>query len=215
MQLGAPRIRSRSRSRRGAALIAALQGDADPHVQQAVSLLRGWNYHIAADSPAALIFDAFFTHWCKTVCRERLPAEQAAFASANCVGIAARLLAKDEFGWFERDRLQALRETFCAALDELTTKLGSDLAAWTWGRLHVLNQPHFLSKRGELGQLLDLTGTPCGGDNVTVNSGTADANFMAAMGAGFRMVADLADPNAGLWETEVAGVSGHPGSPHW
>ena len=25
-------------------LIAALQGDADPRVQQAVSLLRGWNY---------------------------------------------------------------------------------------------------------------------------------------------------------------------------
>ena len=29
------------------------------------------------------------------------------------------------------------------------------------------------------------------------------------------MVADLADPDAGLWMTEVAGVSGHPGSPHY
>jgi penicillin amidase len=87
--------------------------------------------------------------------------------------------------------------------------------AWTWGRMHVLCQPHFLSKRGELGQLLDLTGKPCGGDNVTVCSGTADANWMSALGAGYRMVADLADTDAGLWQTEVAGVSGHPGSPHY
>jgi penicillin G amidase len=196
-------------------LIAALQGDADPYVQQAVSLLRGWNYHIAADSPSALIFNVFFTQWCKTVCRERLPADQTALASAIAVGIGSRLLARDEVGWFQRDRLEAIRETFRASLDELTTKLGNDLATWTWGRLHTLAQPHFLSKRGELGQLLDLNGKPCGGDNVTVCSGSADANCAAALGAGYRMVADMADGDAGLWATEVAGTSGHPGSQHY
>jgi penicillin amidase len=196
-------------------LLAALQGDADPRVQQAASILRGWNYHIAVDSPAATIFDVFFTHWCKTVCRERLPVDQAAFAAAACVGIAARLLARDEYGWFQRDRVSAILTAFRATLDELTTKLGDDMLTWTWGRVHVLNQPHFLSKRGDLGQLLDLNGKPCGGDNVTVNSGTADANWTSALGAGYRMVADLADADAGLWQTEVAGVSGHPGSPHY
>ncbi len=196
-------------------LISVLQSDADPGVQQAVSLLRGWNYHIAADSPAAFLFNAFFANWCKTVCRERLPADQAAFASAIAVGISARLLVRDEAEWFQHDRLQAIRETFRATLDELTPKLGSDLATWNWGRLHVLAQPHFLSKRGDLGSLLDLNGKPCGGDNVTVCSGTADANWAAALGAGYRMVTEMADPDAGLWATEVAGTSGHPGSPHY
>jgi penicillin amidase len=196
-------------------LIASLEKDGDARVQQAVSLLRAWNYHIAVDSPAALIFNAFFTNWCKTVCRERLPAEQAAFASAIPVGLSARLLVRDESGWFQRDRLQAIRETFRATLDDLTTKLSADMAAWAWGRVHVLAQPHFLSKRGELGTLLDLNGKPCGGDNVTVCSGTADANFAAALGAGYRMVAELADPECGLWATEVASASGHPGSPHY
>ena len=125
------------------------------------------------------------------------------------------MLTRDDAGWFQRDRVQAIRETFRASLDELTTKLGNDPATWTWGRMHVLNQPHFLSKRGELGQLLDLNGKPCGGDNVTVCSGSADASYTSALGAGFRMVADLADPDAGVWQTEVAGVSGHPGSPHY
>ena len=196
-------------------LIAALEGDADARVQQAISLLRGWNYHIATDSAAATIFNVFFTNWAKTVCRERLPADEAAFVASIAYGISARLLAKDEAGWFQRDRVQAIRETFRATLDELAGKLGSDLTAWTWGRLHVLAQPHFLSKRGDLGPLLDLTGKPCGGDNVTVCSGTADASYMSALGAGYRMVADLADPNAGLWATEVASTSGHPGSPHY
>jgi penicillin amidase len=196
-------------------LIAALEGDADARVQQAVSLLRGWNYRIAVDSAAATIFNAFFTRWCKTVCRERLPAEQADFAASICVGIGSRLLARDDAGWFQRDRVQAIRETFRATLDELTTKLGQDLATWTWGRVHVLAQPHYLWKRGDLGKLLDLTGKPCGGDNVTVNSGSADANYASALGAGYRMVADMADGRAGLWAIEVAGVSGHVGSAHY
>jgi penicillin amidase len=198
-----------------APLIAALQGDADLRIGQAVSLLRGWNYNIAADSAAALIFNVFFTHWCKTVCLERLQADQAAFASTIAVGISSRLLARDEVGWFKRDRLEAIRETFHAALDELTIKLGDDMSDWSWGRLHLLAQPHFLSKRGNLGELLDLPGKPCGGDNVTVCSGTADANYAAALGAGYRMVAEMADPAACLWATEVAGTSGHPGSPHY
>lgn len=196
-------------------LISALEKDTDPRVQQAVSHLRGWNYHVAADSSAAFIFNAFFTNWVKVVCRERLPADQAAFASAIPVGLASRLLIRDEAGWFQRDRLQAIRETFRATLDELTCKLGSDLATWNWGRAHVLAQPHFLSKRGDLGSLLDLNGKSCGGDNVTVCSGTADGNYAAALGAGYRMVAELSDLDAGLWAIEVAGVSGHPGSPHY
>jgi penicillin amidase len=196
-------------------LITALEGDADPRIQQAVSLLRGWNYYIRTDSAAATLFNVFFAFWCKTVCRERFPAETAAFLSANCVGIASRLLGRDSVGWFQRDRSEAIRETFRATLDELTTKFGTDMTSWTWGRLHMLAQPHYLSKRGDLGSLFDLNGKPCGGDNQTVNSGTMDAAFASALGAGYRMIAEMADPDAGLWATEVASASGHPGSPHY
>ena len=40
------------------------------------------------------------------ICRERLPADQANFAAAVCVGIAARMLARDEVGWFQRDPIE-------------------------------------------------------------------------------------------------------------
>jgi acyl-homoserine lactone acylase PvdQ len=78
-----------------------------------------------------------------------------------------------------------------------------------------LVQKHFLSGRGELGQLLDRSGPPVRGDGTTVNCSTPDPNHAAALGAGYRMVADLEDSALGFWAVEVAGTSGHPGSAHY
>ena len=184
-------------------------------MQQAVSLLRGWNYHIAADSPAALIFNVFFTTGARP-CAANASAPIKPRSRPASPSASVRACSRDdEVGWFQRDRLQAIRDTFRASLDELTTKLGNDMAGWTWGRLHTLRSPTFCRSAATSAQLLDLNGKPCGGDNVTVCSGTADGNYASALGAGYRMVAEMADPNAGLWAIEVAGASGHPGSPHY
>jgi penicillin amidase len=102
-----------------------------------------------------------------------------------------------------------------AALDELAARLGPDVGGWTWGRLHILVQRHFLSGRGDLGQLLDRSGAPAPGDSTTACNTTPDPNHAAHMGASYRMVADLADPERGLWTVSIPGVSGHPGSPHY
>src|SRR5207253_2824762 len=93
--------------------------------------------------------------------------------------------------------------------------LGPDLASWQWGRLHILLQKHFLSARGDLGQLLDRGGLHLSGDGNTVNSSTPDPSYAAWLGATYRMVADFADPQEGLWWVEVGSVSGHPGSTHY
>ena len=81
--------------------------------------------------------------------------------------------------------------------------------------MHELLQRHFLSGRGDLGQLLDRSGLPVGGDGSTVCANQADENHRAYLGAGYRMVVDLADPSCGLWGVEVGSNSGHPGSPHY
>jgi penicillin amidase len=198
------------------ALVRELAKDADPRVRQAALKLSDWNYHSDVNFVPVLLFNAFFPHWCKTVARERLPAEQAGFVAALAGGIASRLLHGDPHGWFTKtSRAQAIRSAFVAMLDDLTQRLGPDMKAWTWGRLHVLQQKHLLSVRGDLGSLLDLSGLPVCGDGTTVCSATPDANFQAYLGAGYRMVADLTDPRAGLWSVEVASVSGQPGSPHY
>lgn len=197
-------------------LVALLADNPDPAVRRATEFLKEWGFRVAPDSAAAALFNVFFSLWCRAVVTERFPAELVEFVAANVGGLAARLLAADRARWFtKQERIAAARRTFRATLDELEARLGPDIASWTWGRLHTLVQKHMLSGRGELGQLLDRSGLPVGGDGTTVNNGMTDATHAAYMGAGYRMVADLADPDCGLWMVEVSSVSGHPGSPHY
>ena len=113
------------------------------------------------------------------------------------------------------NREEVIRAALRTALADLTARFGPDPAGWAWGKLHTLTQKHVLSDRGDLGSLLDRSGYPMPGDNSTVFNATSDpATHAAISGAGYRMVADLFDP-ATLWAIEVAGASGHPGSPHY
>ncbi|MBI1913680.1 MAG: penicillin acylase family protein [Planctomycetes bacterium] len=197
-------------------LVELLAGDSDPRVARAVDLLRAWDYRMTTDSVAASLFTVFFPRWCRAVTGERLPPDVAEFAAVNAGGLATALLAGDEAGWYERsDRREAVRSTFRAVLDELAQKLGPDLGGWAWGRLHTLVQKHFLSGRGDLGQLLNCNGPSTSGDTTTVCSTTSGPDHTAQMGASYRMVADLADPHRGLWAVSIPGASGHPGSPHY
>ncbi len=198
------------------AMLKVVGADADARVRQAVEALRKWDCVVRSDSAAAAIFNVFFTRWCLAVTSERFPKESAGFVAANVGGLALHLLQGDDLGWFQRQpREQAIRASFAATLDELTTKLGNDVAAWQWGKLHILLQRHFLSSRGDLGKLLDRSGLALGGDGNTVNSSTPDPSYAAWLGATYRMISDFADPQLGMWSVEVAGVSGHPGSPHY
>jgi penicillin amidase len=197
-------------------LLATLEGSTDPRVGQAIELLRRWDLRVAKDSVGAALFNVFFAHWCRAVVAIRLPADEVTLVATLASPLAARLLTADAAGWFaQQDRHAAIRTAFAAALAELTAKLGPNMDGWTWGRLHTLNQRHFLSARGELGQLLDRSGLEIPGEANTVNSATPDPDHRCSMGAGFRMVADLADPGRGIWAVEIAGASGHPGSPHY
>jgi penicillin amidase len=198
------------------ALVRLLADDDQPAVRDAVACLAAWDFRLETDRIAGAIFNVFFVHWCRIVMAEHLPAGLAEFTAANAGGLATSLLTADEPGWFtRRDRRSAARAALAGALDELATRLGPDRTQWAWGRLHTLVQPHFLSSRGDLGKLLDRSGVPVRGDVTTVCSTTPDANYAAALGASYRMVADLTDPAQGLWAVDVAGVSGHPGSPHY
>ncbi len=189
----------------------------DPEFASAASLLHEWNHETTVDSAAASVSHLFHFHWIRTVVRERLPADQVELIVPFASGLAARLLRGDPSGWFRtNERDDAIRCTLRAALAELTARFGPDWSGWTWGRLHTLTQKHVLSGRGDLGVLLDRSGIPMAGDGWTLFNATSDPTTHAAIsGAGYRMIADLSDPDGRLWAIEVAGASGHPGSPHY
>lgn len=183
---------------------------------EAVEALRAWDFHARSDSTAAAVFNVFIAQWSRSVTAARLPADAVELVSAHASPLAVSLLESDPAGWLAgRDRSQMIRDAFAATLAEIAGRLGDDMSNWHWGRLHFLSQKHVLSGRGDLASLLDRSGLPLGGDGHTINSSSPDANHAAWLGAGYRMLADLADLRAGLWSVEVGSQSGHPGSEHY
>jgi penicillin amidase len=197
-------------------LLAMLKGETDARTVRAAALLADWDFHVRTESVAAAIFNVFFQHWCCAVAAERFDPTAVELAAANAGGLALDLLTADPHGWFHRrERGQAIRDAFRAALDELTRRLGPEIGGWQWGRLHKLVEKHFLSSRGDLAQLLDRGGQPIIGDGHTVCGNAADADFAAYLGPGYRLLVDLSDPACGLSAMEIASTSGHPGSSHY
>lgn len=224
---GVPELREKEQpSSRGKRLVS--ESDTTWRLRHAVEYLAVWDCRMEPDRVAASIFNAFFAQWSRRIAEERFSGETATLVEGAIGGLACELLSKDTSGWFQGTtagavgaegsvdaRQKAIVESFTAALDFLEKKFGPDMLNWSWGRLHTLRQPHFLSGRGELGLLLDRMGTPVRGDYLTVcNTGQA-VDFSAPTGAGYRLIVDLADPHAGLWAIDAGSESGHPGSPHY
>jgi penicillin amidase len=197
-------------------LLRELADDPDERVQAARSVLSAWDCRMEIDRVGATLFNVFFVRWCRAVVDERLPDDAAELAAPAVGGLATMLLAGDEVGWFHRrPRRDVLHATFRLSLDELTARFGPDMTSWQWGRMHRIVQRHFLSGIGDLGQLLDRGGRPVKGDGFTVCNTGFDADGLATVGAGYRMVADLTDPQATLYAIDAGAESGHAGSPHY
>ncbi len=197
-------------------LVKALAADPSPRAAEAVGYLERWDGRMEVDRVGAALFEVFFPRFCRAVADERFPPDQAELVAGAIAGLATELLSEDRLGWFvRRSREAALLGAFEAMLAELEQRLGADMATWTWGRLHQIRLVHVLSGRGELGELLDRGGLPVKGNGVTVCNTGYDPNYLAPMGANYRLIAELASDPPGLWAVDAQGQSGHPGSPHY
>jgi penicillin G amidase len=197
-------------------LIARLEGNPTPRIQEAVRYLRDWDGQVEVDRIGATLFDVFFVRWVRRVVRERFEGDVAGLLAGGGNGLAASLLRDDPLGWFHKsDRLTAIQETMSEALEYLTKRLGPDRSRWQWGRLHLLLLRHVLSGRGDLARLLDQGGEPVKGDAGTVCDTGLGSQFEARVGPGYRLIANLGSEPPTLLAINGESQSGHPGSPHY
>ncbi|HXA65952.1 MAG TPA: penicillin acylase family protein [Bryobacteraceae bacterium] len=102
----------------------------------------------------------------------------------------------------------ALQKSLDAALLQIEQQLGTDPAAWQWGKLHQLTLVHPLGKREfRLGPI------PRPGDANTVNA-TSGADLQQTNGASWREILDVGDWDRSVM-TNVPGESGDPSSKHY
>ncbi|MBM80000.1 MAG: hypothetical protein CMJ78_05335 [Planctomycetaceae bacterium] len=195
-------------------LIKHMQLSGNERLQEAAELLKQWDGRTEPESAGPTIFNVFFTHWAAVVAEERFEGATAEFLTKATEGIASRLIADDPAGWFANDdRQEKLIHTMTNTINYLSDRFGSDMRQWTWSQLHKMPLKHVISGRGELSQLLDHGGTAVSGDYGTVCNTGSGVDWIAASGAGFRMIADLSTD--ALSTIDGQSQSGNPGCDHY
>jgi len=192
--------------------------------RDAQAAVRAWDGALAADSPAAAIYESWLVRMCERVFKDKLgPQLYRDYAGGARITFALYLLiARPSDAWFGEIGDPAVRGRDAIAgraLDDaardLAARFGSDPAGWRWGDLHTITFAHPLAI-GPLALLLNIGPLKRAGDEYSVNKQAYSINapFAVSSHPSERLLADLADLDASLSVTPE-GQSGQPGSRYW
>jgi penicillin G amidase len=201
----------------------------DKFTQEAVDLLKGWDYTQPADSAAAAYFNTVWVTILDLTFSDELPDGFKPDGGDRWFAVIQSLLDDQTDQWWDdrgtsdvlESRDEVLRRALVTARLQLTSALGKDPTSWRWGRLHRLT----------------LEQTPLGGDSVNglvrtlVNRGpyeapggssivdafswdAASGDFQVTAAPSMRMIVDLSNFDASRWVNQT-GQSGHPGDDHY
>jgi penicillin amidase len=200
-------------ARRGVALLKSLVA-ADPETARALDVLRGWDGHEGTDSVAAAIYET----WAVKHLGPAVAAVAAPEAARPLIGAGS---PDPLFTWLEAQpaarRDPPMLAALTAAVRELRTRLGPDMATWTWGRLHHAQFTPAVAVLADPQLAAQMTVGPLQvpGSASTPRAATWRASdFRQTAGASVRLVLDV-----GAWDNSMAintpGQSADPMSPHY
>jgi penicillin amidase len=193
----------------------------------ALDALRGWNHDAAAESTGALIFYATYREAIVRALDDKLsdPVMHLFLVqrySTNAVDLwfeADDHVVWDEIGTPEREgRADVVGEAFQNAVASFRDSLGGDLAAWSWGDVHVHRPKHLFGGQSVL-DFMNLRPVGLGGGLDSVwkahfNLGNDGDPFCVVAGPAYRFAADLADLDDAQFGIDT-GESGWALSPHY
>jgi penicillin G amidase len=201
----------------------------DAFTQEAIDLLKTWDYSQPSDSPAAAYFNAVWGTLLDLTFDDEMPAGTRPDGGARWAEVVRTLLHDPQNPWWDDRRTpnvvetrdEILRQALVQARLNLTRELGKDPSTWQWGRLHRLSlveQPlgavgltsvlHPLFNRGPI----DMPGGPgiVDANGYDASTGTFAVNWAPSM----RMVVDLSAFDRSTWVNQT-GESGHPGEANY
>ncbi len=205
----------------------------DQAAERAARLLAAWDGTVAADSPAAAVFQVWYRRHLRHGLRrlalaqilppEQVPAALAAVLPEDDLVGDPRIdldLIENPGGRLGANPAAVLAGLFeaslSAAMADLTDLLGPAEQDWAWGRLHRarLAHPALPAMSAAARERAAIEPLPRGGSADTVGAATYLPDFTQASGATFRLVVDV-----GGWDNSVVmnspGQSGDPASPHY
>ena len=188
----------------------------------ALGLLSEWDGLVAADSPAAAVYELFVAELAAALARERAPASWpwaigAGFGEVVArTGLGARTVSHVVGRLRAGDHGAHVASALEAAIETLRSQFGADAPGWAWGRVRPHHLRHPLGRAAPFDRL-GVGPVAIGGDaNTVAQAGVRPTDPLAnpAAIANHRMVVDLADPDASRFVV-AGGQSGNPLSPHY
>jgi penicillin amidase len=203
----------------------------DPNARDALALLREWDGHVSADSPAAAVYELFVAEMVVRVARAKAPNGWRFAVGEGGLGpdgynlfvdrrVAhlVRLVREQPAGWFARPWPDEMADVLAGVVRHLRRAVGPGPAYWAWGHVRRLRPEHLLFKDSRLlGGAFNLGVVPIGGDANTVHQAACRPAHPTAFAhniPSLRAVFDLANL-AGSTFVLPGGQSGNPCSPHY
>lgn len=209
--------------------VLAVPAESDD-VRRALDMLKAWDGTVAADVPAATLFEFLVAEMVQRIVKTRAPRATAwalgkgftslvphSLFAVRRVGQLVRFVREQPGGWFERSWPEELADALATAMRRLREQYGEDVGRWAWGQVRPLTLHHAVGERAPFDRIFNLGPFPWGGDANTVGQAgfgpddpTANPFFIASL----RYVVDV-----GNWEENrlalPGGQSGNPVSPHY
>jgi penicillin amidase len=202
---------------------------ADDRQKQALALLAEWDFRLAPDSAAAAVYQVWCVRLAEAILLPRLGDELyrhfysgRQWSNEFQTTVLPKLLRYPTAAWFGADGRDArddlLGRALADALEELSGRLGEDMAGWSWGGIHRIRFASRLATAvPSLAELFTGGEAPWGGDEQTVNQGMFEpgvGTYDTGVVASWRQIIDLADLDRSVG-THTVGQSGNPASPHF
>jgi penicillin G amidase len=203
---------------------------ADARGQQALDLLRRWDFRATGDSAAAAIFEAWYIR-----IAQRLFADELAGSNGvdlwpdygrviNMVGMATEAALAENQPWCDDVKsptVETCADTLAAALSDGLADMSAaqgtdDIATWRWDTVHRAQFPHQPLGSTPAGPIFNRS-IPNGGDRFTVNVASSYRNwndYDQLHAAQYRQIIDFADLRNSRWIV-APGQGGDPNKPHY
>ncbi len=218
-----------------------LQINADTPLKRAAhDILRTWNYVLEPDSIGASIYTTFLRKLESIALGAMIGDDETLLSSYRGVGFSIlstlngyasrskplliRLLQEQDDQWFAASAISngprswsvALARAFDATIDELSTKLGSNILHWQYSAIHKMSYNHPLGMIKPLDAIFNRGPFPFGGDADTVSMGNTSpqdpTNVIVV--PSYRQIVDLGNL-ANSRSIHAPGQSGHPADKHY
>ncbi|MBS2962640.1 penicillin acylase family protein [Actinocrinis puniceicyclus] len=204
----------------------------DAFTRSAQNLLKHWDFTQPATSGAAAYYNAVWAEILKLTFGNKLPngvdAAVLGFDGGDrWFAVVDAIINQPDSEWWDNPKTtqRETRDTILtAALKkarlDLTAKLGKDVSAWTWGRLHTLTpteQTLGTNGPGIVKWLLNGQAEQLAGGSSLVDATSWDlssGDFQVTVAPSMRMIVDLGSFDRSRWVNQT-GESGHVDDPNY